>query len=289
MSRKLNGVDYSDPNFTGYGYVTRFPFPFVDDLFAEIGTQQNAASPRPAVEIIAHRGFSNAAPENTLASASAAVGLAHSLEGDVQFSSDHLPVVIHDTTIDRTCAPSTGNVTAFTRAALQALDAGTWFDARWANTRVPTFEDWLAFGAAHYRYLYPEIKGYNSTADIQVFVQTIQALGVDVEARCVVQSFQWGDFTYVRQYSPRVTLGYLCNSSTDVTNAIPLAQADGRAVLLVNYTVLLATPSYVAQIRAAGADVIAWTVDQIDVMRQLLAIGVRRQITSLCSQELVAL
>lgn len=245
------------------------------------------AAPAVDVELIAHRGFSNIAPENTLASLHAAIGIAHSLEGDVHFSSDGVAVMIHDDTVDRTCAPSTGTVSAMTLAALQALDAGAWFDSEWANTRIPTFADWLTLGGQSFRLLYPEIKGYRTTADIQLFAQAI--IDAQLEDRCIVQSANGlVDFPILRQYSSRVVIGYITNGTTQFNQVLPYAKADGRAVIIADYTTMLANPSLVATARASGVDVVAWTVDQIEVARQLVAIGITRIMSSLLSHTMVA-
>ncbi len=94
--------------------------------------------------VVAHRGASIDAPENTLAAFRRAAGLgARAVEFDVKLSSDAIPVVIHDDTVDRT-TNATGPVVDFTAAALGALDAGSWFDPSFAGQGVPTLVDTLA-------------------------------------------------------------------------------------------------------------------------------------------------
>lgn len=98
--------------------------------------------------VIAHRGASIAAPENTLAAFQRAADLgARAVEFDVKLSADGVPVVIHDDTVDRT-TNATGTVVAFTAAALAALDAGSWFDPAFAGQGVPTLAATLALLAA---------------------------------------------------------------------------------------------------------------------------------------------
>src|SRR3990167_4313755 len=74
--------------------------------------------------VIAHRGNSMHAPEDTLESLRQGMALgADGLEFDVRLSADGVPVVIHDPTLDRTTDGS-GPVAACTLAELRALDAG---------------------------------------------------------------------------------------------------------------------------------------------------------------------
>ncbi len=98
--------------------------------------------------VVAHRGASIAAPENTGAAFRRAAELgARAVEFDVKVSSDGIPVVIHDDTVDRT-TNATGPVGGFTAAALAALDAGSWFDPAFAGQGVPALVDTLADLAA---------------------------------------------------------------------------------------------------------------------------------------------
>ncbi|HSO24899.1 MAG TPA: glycerophosphodiester phosphodiesterase family protein [Chondromyces sp.] len=100
--------------------------------------------PGGRTRVIAHRGFSAAAPENTLAAVRAAIETgADMVEVDVTMSADRQLVVIHDDTLDRT-TDGRGAVSELTLAELQCLDAGAWFAPRFAGERLPTLEAVLA-------------------------------------------------------------------------------------------------------------------------------------------------
>jgi glycerophosphoryl diester phosphodiesterase len=93
--------------------------------------------------VIAHRGFSGAAPENTVAAVRAAIEIhADMVEIDVTLTSDGHIVVIHDETLDRTTNGS-GEVFRYTLAELQELDAGSWFNPTFAGERIATLDDVL--------------------------------------------------------------------------------------------------------------------------------------------------
>jgi glycerophosphoryl diester phosphodiesterase len=93
--------------------------------------------------VIAHRGFSGAAPENTVAAVRAAIEIqADMVEIDVTLTSDGYIVVIHDETLDRTTNGS-GEVFRYTLAELQELDAGSWFDPTFTWERIPTLDEVL--------------------------------------------------------------------------------------------------------------------------------------------------
>lgn len=87
---------------------------------------------------IAHRGASASAPENTLVAFETAIRLGtDAIELDVHLTRDEVPVVLHDETLDRT-TDGRGPVGVVSLAALQRLDAGSWFAPRFRRERVPT-------------------------------------------------------------------------------------------------------------------------------------------------------
>ena len=93
-----------------------------------------------AIRNIAHRGASAVAPENTFAAfESAIIARASAVEMDLRATADDRVVVMHDETVDRT-TNGVGAVAQLTLAEIQQLDAGTWFDARFAGERVPLLE-----------------------------------------------------------------------------------------------------------------------------------------------------
>lgn len=97
----------------------------------------------PTRGLCAHRGAMATHPENTLIAFDEAIRLgAAMVEFDVQLSRDGVPVLMHDATVDRT-TDGTGRVADLPFAAIRRFDAGVRKDARFAGTRVPTFEEAL--------------------------------------------------------------------------------------------------------------------------------------------------
>ena len=93
---------------------------------------------------VAHRGASAVAPENTFAAFDAALELgADGIEFDVRLTRDGRLVVIHDPTLERTARPRGGTVAGASLRALRGLDAGGWFDPRFAGEPIPLLDDVL--------------------------------------------------------------------------------------------------------------------------------------------------
>ena len=106
------------------------------------------ASQRPLV--IAHRGYCQFAPENTLPSFKLALAAGADLvELDYHYTQDGKLVVIHDHELDRTTDATNRwsqkkiKVETKTVAEIQSLDAGSWFDAKYAGTRIPLLTEAL--------------------------------------------------------------------------------------------------------------------------------------------------
>ena len=92
-------------------------------------------------EIIAHRGASAYAPENTLAAFKKAIDLgATMLELDIHQTKDSQIVVVHDETINRT-TNGKGKIKNLSLAEIKSLDAGSWFSSAFAGERIPTLQD----------------------------------------------------------------------------------------------------------------------------------------------------
>lgn len=94
-------------------------------------------------KIIAHRGASAYAPENTLESFKLAIEAgADGIELDVHLSKNSVPVVIHDYTLDRTTNGS-GYVNELTDIELKNLDAGSWFGEQFSDQSIPLLSEVL--------------------------------------------------------------------------------------------------------------------------------------------------
>ncbi len=214
---------------------------------------------------IAHRGASSYAPENTLAAFDLALQMGVSqIELDVHLSSDGHVVVIHDETVDRTTNGS-GPVTSHTLAALQAFDAGSWFGAKFAAERIPSFTEVLERykGRAH---VHTEIKGHGAqlsrrTADL--------VRGLGMAGRVTITSFQRTRLEETRAYAPELPTGWLV---TEVSDAI-IAQARAMGLTQLCPRANVVTPELVRRLHAEGFVVRAWGVATEDLMRQAVSAG----------------
>ena len=115
--------------------------PTGDDLTRQL--RPPSRTPERRFQVIGHRGAAGHAPENTAPAFEIAVALGvHAVELDVRLSRDGVPVVIHDSTVDRT-TNGKGAVAELRLAELKELDAGGWWAPDFAKTRLLTLEEAL--------------------------------------------------------------------------------------------------------------------------------------------------
>ncbi|WP_100065757.1 glycerophosphodiester phosphodiesterase [Miniphocaeibacter massiliensis] len=94
-------------------------------------------------KIFAHRGSKGTHPENTFASIKEAVKVgADGIEIDVHLSKDRKLIVIHDETVDRT-TNGRGYIKDMTLEEIKELDAGSWFDEKYKDEKIPTIDELL--------------------------------------------------------------------------------------------------------------------------------------------------
>jgi glycerophosphoryl diester phosphodiesterase len=216
--------------------------------------------------VIAHRGASTYAPENTFAAFDLALEMgARHLELDVQTSSDGHLVIIHDDLVNRT-TNGYGRVWKHTLAELQALDAGAWFDKKFAGERIPTLEAVLKRyrGRAH---LHVEIKGKNEglserTADL------IYAQGWAGDV--TMTSFQKDKLEALRAHAPELPTGWLLRKIDDEV----IAEARRLGITQLCPKADSVTPELVSRLRSSGFNVRAWGVSNEDLMRRMVEAGV---------------
>jgi glycerophosphoryl diester phosphodiesterase len=206
-----------------------------------------------ATEVIAHRGASGTCPENTLPAFRRAVELGVPMvELDVQLTRDGHPVVIHDSTLERTTS-GYGAVRRRTLAEIAALDAGRWFAPAFAGTRVPTLGDVLATIPIRINVELKAIGGDGLEHRALQAVEEAGALG-----RVVFSSFDPSTLERLRALSGEAELAVLW-SGRSIRKALGHADRVGaRSVHLRNGAW---APAAIATGHAAGRAVRVWTVN----------------------------
>ncbi|MFF8967925.1 glycerophosphodiester phosphodiesterase [Streptomyces sp. NPDC014995] len=244
-------------------------------------------------EVIAHRGASAQAPENTLAAVDAAAGLrVRWVENDVQRTKDGALVVIHDDSLRRTTdveevfpGRAPWQVKDFTAAEIAQLDAGSWFGSAYAGARVPTLKEYLRRVEHHHQKLLLEIKNPQLYPGIER--ETLKVLSNEgwldrrhLAGRLIVQSFSADSLRAVHDLKPAVRTGLLGKP--------PEADLPGYARFadLINPSHTSVSQGYVSAVHAVTGphgkplEVFVWTVDEAATARTMAGYGVDGIITN---------
>ncbi len=226
--------------------------------------------------VVAHRGNSVVAPQNTLAAFEAAWRAgADLIELDLHVAADGAVVVIHDEEVDATTDGS-GEVAAMTLAQLRALDAGAGFAPAYAGQRIPTLGEVLTFFTRRPRIgLLLELKGIWEPADAARVTQAIHAARLD--DRAIVQSFYPQTVAALRDAAPDLRRGALIERRHE--GLVDICAALGVMTCNPEVDLVLADPSLVSELHAAGLQVMVWTADDAEQWETLIALGVDAIIT----------
>ncbi len=236
---------------------------------AATGVLLHEATLEDTAEITAHRGASNAAPENTLASVKRAIKYgAHWVEIDVQRTADDEVVVIHDRDLKRIGGVNFP-VASTTYAELSTVDIGSWFGPEFQDERVPTLAQVLTLCKGKIK-VNIELKYYGADERLaHRVVQIVKSHGM--ANQIVVMSLRYDAVLQMKALRPDWSVGLLTAVAVgDLTRV----SADFLAV-----NANLVGRQFVRRARRSGKQVHAWTVNDAIGMTALMSQGVDNLIT----------
>lgn len=221
--------------------------------------------------VMAHRGLSADAPENTLYAFSDAISVgADFIELDVQQTRDGVLVVMHDSNLKRTTGVNK-DIWDMDYADIQNLDAGSWFDPAYANARIPTLEETLQFVDKRAK-LNIEIKPTKHGSD--TLEQDVAELITRYQYTdaCYVTSFSYGSLKKVKEANPEIRTGYLMSVAYGQFYSLKYADAFSLNKVFVTSQVVNAA-------HQQGKQIFAWTVNGMSEVRSLCNLHVDSIIT----------
>ncbi|GGJ26294.1 glycerophosphodiester phosphodiesterase [Streptomyces brasiliensis] len=256
------------------------------------GSDARAGDVREPPTIVAHRGASAYAPENTLPAVDEAARLGFSwVENDVQRTRDGELVVLHDDSLKRTTnaeevfpGRAPWKVGDFTAAEIARLDAGSWFGPAYAGTRVPTLKQYMRRVEHNHEKLLLEIKNPELYPGIER--QTLGLLSNEGwldrahADRLIVQSFSADSLRTVHDLKPGLTTGLLGTPPAGDLHTY------ARFTDLINPSYGSIAPGYVTTVHALHGPhgkplrVFVWTVDDATTARTVARYGVDGIITN---------
>lgn len=241
--------------------------------------------------IIAHRGSSALAPENTFAAFDQAIrDGADGIEFDIRLARDGVPVVIHDATLLRTAGFS-GRVSRYTSQELSRIDVGSWFNEKhpskakrqFASETVPSLPALLDHMRAHKGLIYVEMKCSKDTYEplVEAVASVVENSGM--MDRIIIKSFKLEALEKMRKRLPEAHIAVLF--SPKFTNFIkPRNRLITKALELqaneISLHFSLATPNAVREAETYGFPVTIWTADHPAWVKRAENLGIHAIVTN---------
>jgi glycerophosphoryl diester phosphodiesterase len=231
------------------------------------------------VDVVAHRGATGYAPENTIAAFDKGVEMkADYIEIDVQRSKDGELVIIHDTTVDRT-TDGTGYVKDLTFEQIRSLDAGSWKGEQFTGEKIPTFDEIL--DRYHGRTgILIELKAPELYPGIEKEVaQKLIERNLDKpqNEKIIIQSFNFESMKITNSLLPKVPIGVLTSNRAHTTEQALAEFATYADYFNPSYGIV--TEELVNQVHAQGMKIQSWTVRSHEAAEFLLKMNVDGIIT----------
>lgn len=226
--------------------------------------------------VIAHRGASELAPENTLAAIRlAAEQGARWIEFDVSLLGDGTPVLIHDSTLER-CSDWTGSIAEVGHYDLSGIDAGSWKSPEFSGEQIPTLEATLNELDALGLFANLELKPHGGETGHLAGAVADQLRERDWTAdRIITSSFSVPELTAFRAQMPDAPLAVLYNHAPGDWYAT-MSQMNAAAMHL-NWQHL--SQSLLVEVTSLGFDLRIYTANEPEVIAPFRAHGLTSVIT----------
>lgn len=233
-----------------------------------------------SIQVVAHRGGSLLAPENTLLAFEAGIkAKADQLELDIHLSKDDVMIIMHDPTLKRTTNQS-GTIGDYTVDELKQFNAASSHEGH-PFTEIPTLKEVLDLVKDTDLELQIEIKVDNDGNRYEGIEEQLVAMlnEYDLIDRSIIISFDFPSLTRIHELEPKLRRGALVSKDymSKIGSKGPDAVAQGIKDLGVEFIginhVYLSANLYAA-LRVQGLGVGAWTVNDESTMKKIAALGV---------------
>ena len=224
--------------------------------------------------IMAHRGYSDAAPENTLPAFQKCIDEDYSAaELDVQMLKDGTIIVLHDDNLKRTAGVDK-NVWEVTYDEIKELDNGSFFSEEFKGTVIPTLDEVIKLAASGRNKLYLNIEIKRTGHDDGIAEKVVEIIeNNDYLNNCDITSQDYATLEEVRQINPAALTAY-----TSVIGIGDIETLEAADIISIQQT--FATYENIERIHRAGKHVFVWTVNEDDVMEKLVDLNVDAILTN---------
>lgn len=224
------------------------------------------------IMVVAHRGGSGYAPENTLASMKKAIELgAEMSELDVQETADGKLIILHDRSLKRTAGVDK-NIWETKYSELKGLDVGSWFSNKYKNEPVPTLQEIIDLVKGKMK-LNIELK--TNGHEKKLAERTLKVvLDNNFLDQVIFTSFKFDEIRTIRRLNKKAKVGYLFGKLPQDVDVFK----EDVDLLSANYKTV--NEEFMKKARNSGKEVVVWTVNKPADMKRMIALGVDAIITN---------
>lgn len=215
-----------------------------------------------------HRGWCTEAPENTLPAF--ALSKQHGfeyVECDIRFTSDGVPVVIHDASIDRT-SDGEGDVVDFTYSQLLQYDFGSWMGPEWEGVKIPTFDQFVELCRNLDLKFYVELKTSLTSTEAQAVVNILKKYNKSCDCTFIASGIGW--WQEIKAIDSNFRFGFVGSGSSYSSRVTEMVNQQALGfVNFLDWKYTDITSQMITDVLAAGLELEAWTVDSDSAIRSL--------------------
>lgn len=222
--------------------------------------------------VIAHRGASFYAPENTMSAFVKAAQMgAKWIEFDVMQTKDGEVVVFHDEKLNR-CTNGKGLVRSYSYDELKDLDCGAWFGSCYAGERILKLETLLSFLSSLSLCANIELKPSEGKESelVEAVLNIATPYLIRFNERFLFSSFSITALTKLRALTDKVNVGLLLHDYNENWHV----QASLLDCISVHVNKNILTPSLIYDIKKLNKKIFVYTINHIKLAKQLFALGV---------------
>ena len=235
-------------------------------------------------KVISHRGANLAAPQNTIPAFEKSIEIGvDGYETDIHLTSDGVPVVCHNYTIDET-SNGTGEVTKMTLEELRSYDFGSYFSEKFAGTKAPTLEEFYTLCETADIEIMNVEKKPPLDGNMENVSKTINAAKAHgLFDKLLISSFDANVLVECKKVDPNCKTGFLYapNKShfykTMLFGYVKFAKKIKADFLHPHFSAV--TKNYVKRLQKNGIGINVWTVDKASIITRMMKCGVDGLIT----------
>lgn len=272
----VNAITMQNYDFRLHNTESSSLMPSSDSIFLDEIKEENE------INVAAHRGYSSLAPENTIPAIIAAVENGYdTVEVDIQWTKDNVPVLLHDKTINRTARKEDGGKLIFSKKCsnmtydeLLQYDFGSWFSDDFKGTKIPSFTELLECSKEYDIDLYVELKntGDFNREKAEILAQYVKDYGLEDKITWI--SFDADYLKTISDVMPEARLGYLSENKVNNKTIKTLeGLQNGENEVFLDIKVSKMNKKADKLLDEAGFAFEAWTVDDVGCLNALNEYG----------------